>query len=115
MTDMMEYKGYLGSVHYSSEDHAFFGKLEFIRALVNYEATNVAELETNFKEAVDDYLEFCRRQHQHPEKPFKGSFNVRIRSELHRIAAIYAEEHGTSLNQVVEEALEHHLTNAGAT
>src|ERR1700730_9990291 len=108
MTDMMEYKGYVGSVHYSPEDHLFFGKLEYVRALVNYEATDVAELETNFKEAIEDYLKFCQRQGKQPEKPFKGSFNVRISSELHRTAAIYAEEHGRSLNQVVEEALEHH-------
>jgi len=113
MTDMMEYKGYVGSVHYSPEDHAFFGKLEYIRALVNYEATDVSGLETNFREAVDDYLDLCQRQGKQPEKPFKGSFNVRIPSELHRTAAIYAEEHGRSLNQVVEEALEHHL--AGPT
>jgi len=105
MKDMMEYKGYVGSVHYSAEDHVFYGRLEYIRALVNYEATSVSELEASFKEAVDDYLEFCKRQAKTPEKPFKGSFNVRIGTQLHRRAAIYAAEHGRSLNQVVEDAL----------
>ena len=32
MTDMMEYKGYYGSVHYSDEDRCFFGKIEHISA-----------------------------------------------------------------------------------
>ena len=64
----MEYKGYVGSVHYSSEDHVFYGKLEDIRALVNYEATSLSELEASFKEAVDDYLEFCKGQRITPEK-----------------------------------------------
>lgn len=63
---------------------------------MNYEATDVTGLETNFKEAVDDYLKLCQRHGKQPEKPFKGSFNVRIPSELHRTAAIYVEEHQKS-------------------
>ncbi len=59
MKDMMEYKGYLGSVHYSDEDSVFHGKLEFIRALVTYEGTNVKSLRSSFKEAVNDYLDLC--------------------------------------------------------
>ena len=106
MKDMMEYKGYLGSVHYNGGDHVFFGKLEHIRALVNYEATDVESLESRFQNAVDDYLKLCAKRKQAPEQPFKGTFNVRIKSELHRYAALYAAEHGTSLNQVVERAIE---------
>ncbi len=30
MKDMMSYKGYYGSVHYSDEDRIFHGKIEFI-------------------------------------------------------------------------------------
>lgn len=33
MSDMLEYKGYLGSVHYSDEDETFHGRLEFVREL----------------------------------------------------------------------------------
>jgi len=36
MKDMMSYKGYYGSVHYSDEDGVFHGKIEFIRSLVTY-------------------------------------------------------------------------------
>ena len=85
-------------MHYSGEDHVFFGKLEHIRTLVNYEATDVESLESSFQNAVEDYLKSCAKR--------KGTFNVRIKSELHRYAALYAAEHGTSLNQVVERAIE---------
>jgi predicted HicB family RNase H-like nuclease len=40
-----------------------------------------------------------------PERPFKGSFNVRIGSELHRKAALEASGRGISLNALVEDAL----------
>ena len=47
--NMLEYKGYLGTVEYSSEDHCLYGKLAFIRDLVNYEAVNVDQLESEFR------------------------------------------------------------------
>ena len=59
MKDMMKYKGYLGSVHFSDEDNLFYGKLEFIRALVSYEGTDVKTLRRAFEAAVDDYLQMC--------------------------------------------------------
>lgn len=52
----MQYKGYYGSVHFDSEDLIFNGKVEFIRALVSYEATNAKGLKKAFEEAIEDYL-----------------------------------------------------------
>ena len=40
-----------------------------------------------------------------PEQPYKGTFNVRISPELHRNVAVYAIEHGKTLNAAVEEAI----------
>lgn len=105
MKDMMEYKGYLGSVHYSSEDDILYGKIEGIRGLINYEGETVQELKKAFIEAVDDYLETCQELSQEPEKPFKGSFNVRVGSELHKKLALIAEEQNKSINSIVIEAL----------
>ena len=110
MKDMMSYNGYYGSVHYSDEDGIFFGKLEFVNCLVTYEGTDVSGLRKGFEESVDDYLEFCKQQTQKPEKPFKGSFNVRTGSDLHRKAVLYARNKGINLNKVVAEALEKYLS-----
>lgn len=40
-----------------------------------------------------------------PEQPYKGTFDVWISPELHRYIAVYAIEHGKSLNAAVEEAI----------
>jgi predicted HicB family RNase H-like nuclease len=40
-----------------------------------------------------------------PIVSFKGSFNVRLGTELHRKAAFEASRRGISLNALVEEAL----------
>jgi predicted HicB family RNase H-like nuclease len=113
MKDMMEHKGYLGSVRYSAEDHVFYGKVEFVRSLITFEGRDVASLETAFVESVEDYLAMCDAEGIEPETPFKGTFNVRIGSDRHRRAAVYAAAHDRSLNQVVNEALDAYLPGEG--
>ena len=105
----MQYKGYVGSVEFSEADGLFFGKVLGIRALISYEGTNAAELVADFHGAVDDYLSLCEAENSEPEKAYKGSFNIRISPELHRRAALYATAHQTTLNRVVESALEHYV------
>lgn len=110
MKDVMTYKGYYGSVHYSDEDRVFHGKIEFIRSLVSYEGTDVKNLRSAFEEAVDDYLQLCSDLKKEPDTPFKGSFNVRIGPDLHRRAALLAKDQKTNLNTIVVDALEKYLT-----
>ncbi|MFH1575123.1 MAG: type II toxin-antitoxin system HicB family antitoxin [Acidobacteriota bacterium] len=109
MKDMMTHRGYAGSVHYSDEDRIFFGKIEFIRNLISYEGTDVDSLRQAFEESVDDYLEACAREGREPERPFKGTFNVRTGSDLHRRAVTYAREKDINLNRLVSDALEAYL------
>jgi len=51
----------------------------------------VASLRASFEAAIDDYLALCEEKGIEPDKPFKGSFNVRIGSQLHRQAALCAQ------------------------
>lgn len=109
MSGTMTYKGYDGSVCFSEPDRVFHGKIEFVRDLVTYEGTDVDSLEQAFHEAVDDYLQLCQSEGRPPDQPFKGTFNVRTGSDLHRRTSLYARENGTTLNGVVVEALRRYL------
>lgn len=109
MSNILEYKGYIGRVEFSAEDKVFHGRIEYINDLVTFEATNVDDLEMEFKAAVDDYLETCEKLGVTPQKSFKGTFNVRISPDLHREAAFQAAKRNLSLNRLVEEALMHEL------
>ncbi|QLH41699.1 MAG: type II toxin-antitoxin system HicB family antitoxin [Coxiellaceae bacterium] len=106
MKDMMHYKNYYGSVHFDDKDIVFYGKIEFIRALVSYEATTAKDLLKAFKDAVDDYLAMCHEQGITPEIPFKGSLNVRLGSELHKRVAIAASLKHISINKFIADTLE---------
>ena len=105
MSSLLSYKNYNGTVEYSKEDNCLFGKVVGIKSLLSYEGDSVKELEQDFKNVIDAYLEDCEERNIEPEQPYKGTFNVRISPELHRNIAVYAIEHGKSLNAVVEEAI----------
>ena len=106
MKDLMQYKGYYGSVHFDGEELIFYGKVEFIRALVSYEATDARGLKKSFEEAVNDYLATCHSQKIEPEMPFKGSLNIRLGPELHRRVAIAASRHHLSINKFIAETID---------
>ena len=107
MKDLMQYNGYYGSVHLDDGDLIFHGKIEFIRALISYEATDAKGLRKAFEEAVDDYLDMCTKQKIEAEKPFKGSLNIRLGSDLHRRVAIAAKQHHLTINKFITEMLDH--------
>ena len=49
MANLLQYRGYYGSIEASPEDNCLYGKLLYIQALVNYEAETVAALEQAFQ------------------------------------------------------------------
>jgi predicted HicB family RNase H-like nuclease len=101
----LEYKNYTGSIEYSKVDELLYGKVLGIRGLISYEGKTGQELEDDFKGAIDTYLSECKLQGIHPERPFKGSFNVRVSADLHQKAALMALQDKMSLNSFVAESI----------
>lgn len=106
----LTYKGYQGTIEPQLDSGTLYGKIAFIRDLVTYEATTLADLVREFEYSVDEYLNDCEELGKTPDKPFKGSFNVRISPELHRQAAISAGD--KSLNAFVCEAIKEKVARA---
>ncbi len=102
----MKYKGYYGRVAYDNEAKIFHGELVGMQAVITFQGTTVEELETAFKDSVDDYLDWCKQRRKAPEKPFSGKFNLRLSSELHAKLASNAKKENMSLNSYLNEALE---------
>ena len=110
MENFLKYKDFIATVKYSNDDEAFVGRIEGIDSVVSFEGQSVDELKSAFRDAVESYLDFCSRKGiLHPQKSYTGVFNVRIRSELHREAAIAAKLQGSTLNAFIKNAIEHKL------
>ncbi|SDB55193.1 Predicted nuclease of the RNAse H fold, HicB family [Pseudobutyrivibrio sp. YE44] len=106
---MMNYKGYIGKVEFDDEQHIFTGEVINTRTVITFQGSSVSELEEEFKNSVDDYLEWCKEDGVEPEKPYSGKFNARIYPELHQRAAIAASILGMSLNSFLIKSLEDEL------
>ena len=109
MKSILKYKGFIGSVNFSAEDRAFYGKIEGINDLVTFEGTTVDELEEAFKYMVEEHIQDCEQEGKPAEKSYKGSFNVRISPDMHRQAAQIASIQGITLNQLIQRAIQHEL------
>ena len=92
----LTYKGYMGSVNFSEKDSVFFGKIEGIDGLVNFEGES-------------DYLEYCKAEGIEPHKSYSGSLNIRITPEVHSRIAILAKQAGVSINAFIKKALENQI------
>ena len=107
--NILEYKGYHTRIEFDYETISLRGKIEGIGDLVNFSSKDVTTIEKEFHDAVDDYLEFCAEVGKEPDKEYKGTFNVRIESELHKKLAMRAFKENESLNATVEKAIKAYL------
>ncbi len=101
----MVYKGYEAVVEFDEKAKLFHGEVINTRDVITFQGTTVAELDKAFQDSVDDYLDFCAKRGEQPEKPFSGNLVLRIPPELHRVLAIAAKREGKSLNAYVTEQL----------
>ncbi|MDE6335928.1 MAG: type II toxin-antitoxin system HicB family antitoxin [Muribaculaceae bacterium] len=105
----LQYKGFIGSVEFSEADNVFFGKIEGINALVNFEGESVNELTEAFHEAVEDYLILCEEEGITPHKSYSGALNLRLTPDLHSRIAILAKQAGLSINAFIRKAVENQI------
>jgi len=106
MNNTLQYKWYIWTVNFSNDDKTFFWKVWMINDLVTFEWDNIQDLEKNFQDSVNDYLETCKKISKTPEKTFKWIFNLRIHQSLHKKAYQAALKKWISLNKFVEECVE---------
>lgn len=65
----LAYRWYTATIEYDEDDKLWHGTLDGIKDLVNFHAFEIENIEQEFRNAVDDYLDFCREVGKEPEKP----------------------------------------------
>ncbi|CDF15340.1 MAG: type II toxin-antitoxin system HicB family antitoxin [Ruminococcus sp.] len=68
VSNILYYKGYYGKIEYSAEDKVIYGKIMGIHSLISFESESATDIETEFHNAVDDYLSYCEEEGIEPEK-----------------------------------------------
>jgi len=109
----MTYKGYEAVAEFDEDGGIFSGEVINTRDVITFQGASVRELRKAFKDSVDDYLEFCAKRKEDPEKPFSGSLSLRLPPEVHRRIAVEARRKKKSLNSYILERLTPGATEAG--
>ncbi|MBV8045752.1 MAG: hypothetical protein JO171_01250 [Paludibacterium sp.] len=63
MNNLLEYKGYYGTINDSDEDECLVGEVLFINGTLVYAGESVHEIRAMFEQTVDGYLRM-RTAHQ---------------------------------------------------
>lgn len=101
----MNYKGYVGRIIYDDEAKLFHGEVVGLKDVITFQGTSVKELSKAFKDSIDDYLTWCKKRGEKPEKTFSGNLRIRIEPDLHAKLAQEASLHNVSLNKFIVEKL----------
>ncbi len=102
---MGPYRGYYGTLEFSTEDQVFHGRISGIRDIVTYESENASDLVREFESSVDAYLSMCEKDGTEPNRPWSGKFSLRTTPEIHAMADNAAHREGKSLNQWVSDTI----------
>ncbi|CAI3796050.1 hypothetical protein GLGCALEP_01357 [Pseudomonas sp. MM221] len=98
-------RGYAARIEYSDEDQLLIGHVAGIRDVIGFHGESISELRQAFEEAVDDYLEACKRLGREPQKTYSGKLSLRLEPTLHASVAAKAELAEKSINQWVSDIL----------
>ena len=73
----MTYKGYAARIEYDADDRIFVGHVLGIKDIISFHGATVEEMETAFRQSVDDYLAACEQLGQKADRPFSGKLMLR--------------------------------------
>lgn len=63
---MLIYKGYTGEIEADTDSRTFHGSVLDIKDVIAYHGFSYGELEQDFREAINDYLEYCQELGETP-------------------------------------------------
>ena len=106
---MFEYKGYHAEVVYNEETNYWTGWLYGISDFVTFGGETEAEVENDFYEAVDEYLDYCKEIRKEPKREVSDNLDVRVNSDLYKSLKLAAQNAGESFNSFVEKILTDYL------
>ena len=106
---MLKHKGYIGHVEFDGDMEIFYGEVINTRDVITFQGSSVREIKKAFTESIEDYLAFCKKRNEAPEKPFSGKFNLRLEPKLHQQVYVAAKKCRLSLNQWIASTIKQRL------
>lgn len=112
MNNTMKIGNHVAVIQYDPEIDMLRGEFVGLNGGADFYAKDIEALRKEGKTSLRVFLETCKTNHIEPTKRFSGKFQARIPPEIHARATEAALARGVSLNNLVQQAIEHEL-NAG--
>lgn len=64
----MEYKGYVADFIFDEKLEIFHGKVSNIHDVITFQAKSIENLGYSFKNAINEYIVWCKKYGNEPEK-----------------------------------------------
>lgn len=90
--------GYIATVSLDFETGVMHGQVVNTRDVLTFSAKSIDDLKQAFADTLADYREWCAAEGETPEKPYSGTLTLRLKPEVHRLAAERAISEGLSLS-----------------
>lgn len=102
MINAMSYKGYTASMVFDAEDKVIVGRVQDIDDIISFHGESVAEFESNFHAAIEDYLAASKALGSAPERPASGKADRHIVvSGKCSNAVLVSEEDGVAIQETL--------------
>jgi len=102
---IITYKGYTGKIEVDIESAILHGRILDISDVITFQGQTIEEASQDFRDGVDDYLEFCAERGKEPDKPYSGKLPFRTSPDHHRLIHLAATKMNKSINAWMDEVL----------
>ena len=102
---MIEHKGYLAAAEVDFESGLLRGRVINVRDEITFEGATPEELEQEFREAVDEYLEEYDDSGEAAAEPFDGYVSAEVSAEVHEQIIKAADARGMTVEAWVAAVL----------
>ena len=66
---MLKYKGYVGVFEFDEKSSLFLGKVVNSHQLITFKGRSVESTEQDFKDAINEHINWCKQRGKESEKP----------------------------------------------
>jgi predicted HicB family RNase H-like nuclease len=84
LTNMLNYNGYFAEFGYDDSADAFHGRVIGLNDVIDFYGKTVDELKAEFRNSVDEYVDWCREEGVEPEKAWAGKMTLRPSDDQRR-------------------------------
>lgn len=109
MNNLMIIKGCRAVVQYDPDIDMLRGEFLGLNGSADFYAKDIKSLRKEGEASLRVFFETCRAHGIDPVKSFSGKFQARVPPDLHAKAAEVAAARGISMNQLIQDAIEHEV------